>query len=104
MACTVLKPCSPSLLAIGDWQSCTTDLAMTPGVSVVMPVRDGARWLRDAVESVLSQTFTDLELIIIDDGSADETSFISEEYARGDGRVHIIRQSGLGLVAALNRG
>ena len=77
---------------------------MTPGVSVVMPVRDGARWLRDAVESVLSQTFTDLELIIIDDGSADETSFISEEYARGDGRVHIIRQSGLGLVAALNRG
>jgi len=77
---------------------------MTPEVSVVMPVRNGARWLRDAVESVLSQTFTDLELLIIDDGSGDGTSFISEEYARGDRRVHVIRQSGLCLVAALNRG
>jgi len=109
MARMVFKPYSPFaarhlLLAIGHLQSCTTDLAMTPEVSVVMPVRNGARWLRDAVESVLSQTFTDLELLIIDDGSADETSSIAEEYARGDRRVHIIRQSGLGLVAALNRG
>jgi glycosyltransferase involved in cell wall biosynthesis len=64
---------------------------MTPEVSVVMPVRDGTSC--DAVETVLSQTFTDLELLVIDDGSGNETSFISEEYARGDRWVHIIRQS-----------
>ena len=41
---------------------------MTPLLSVVMPVRNGARWLGEAIESIVLQTFSDLELLVIDDG------------------------------------
>src|SRR4051794_7899141 len=83
---------------------CTSDVAMAPQVSVVMPVRNGARWLGEAIESVLSQTFGDLELVIIDDGSTDDTPCVLDEYARRDGRVRVIGQPQLGLASALNRG
>ena len=83
---------------------CTSDVAMTPQVSVVMPVRNGARWLGEAIESVLSQTFGELELVIIDDGSTDDTPCVLDEYARRDGRVRVIAQPQLGLASALNRG
>src|SRR5579864_3644566 len=77
---------------------------MTPRISVVMPVRDGARWLGEAIFSVQAQTLADFELIIIDDGSKDESPLIIETSAQGDSRVRAIRQERLGLVAALNRG
>jgi glycosyltransferase involved in cell wall biosynthesis len=71
-------------------------------VSVVLPVRDGARYLCDAVESVLAQTLADLELIAVDDGSTDETPALLAGF--GDPRLRVLRQDRLGLVAALNRG
>jgi len=77
---------------------------MIPDVSVVMPVRNGARWLPESVASVLSQSLTGLELLAVDDGSTDETPRILAEFAARDDRVRIIRQEPLGLVAALNRG
>jgi glycosyltransferase involved in cell wall biosynthesis len=77
---------------------------MTPPISVVMPVRDGARWLREAINSVQVQTLEDFELIIVDDGSEDDTPLIIEASARGDSRVRAIRQGRRGLVPALNRG
>jgi cellulose synthase/poly-beta-1,6-N-acetylglucosamine synthase-like glycosyltransferase len=77
---------------------------MKPRISVVMPVRDGARWLDEAIISVQAQTLPDFELIIIDDGSADDSPGIMETRARSDPRVRAIRQERLGLVAALNRG
>ena len=77
---------------------------MTPDVSVVMPVRNGARWLRESVASVRSQRLSGLELLVIDDGSTDETPRILAEFAARDDRIRIIRQEPLGLVAALNRG
>lgn len=77
---------------------------MTPHVSVVMPVRDGARWLGEAIDSVVAQTFGDWELIVIDDGSSDVTPAILAEAARREGRIRLFRQDALGLVAALNRG
>ena len=46
---------------------------MTPQITVVMPVRNGARWLGEAVESVVVQTMPDWELIAVDDGSTDDT-------------------------------
>ena len=77
---------------------------MKPEISVVMPVRDGARWLRAAITSVQDQTFANLELIVIDDGSEDDSLQIIEESSRHDSRIRVIRQERLGLVSALNRG
>jgi glycosyltransferase involved in cell wall biosynthesis len=81
-----------------------TSYAMTPRISVVMPVRDGARWLSQAIESVRTQTLGDFELVIIDDGSTDDCQHIIMAAARNDRRIRPIRQERLGLVAALNRG
>jgi glycosyltransferase involved in cell wall biosynthesis len=75
-----------------------------PQVSVLMPVRHGARWLDEAVASIRRQTFDDFEFVGIDDGSVDESADILESHARSDCRIRMIRQARLGLVAALNRG
>src|SRR5665213_569005 len=77
---------------------------MIPKVTILMPVRNGDRWLCEAVASVLSQTLSDLELLVVDDGSTDTTPQILNDLARRDDRICIIRQEALGLVAALNRG
>jgi hypothetical protein len=69
-----------------------------------MPVRDGERFLVEAVESVLGQTLSDLELIIVDDGSTDSTPGLLVELARRDARVHVQTQAPGGLTAALNAG
>ena len=70
-----------------------------PTVSLLLPVRDGARHLPEALESLRAQTFTDFELIVVDDGSRDDSAAIAEAY---DARV--LRQGREGLVAALERG
>ena len=69
-----------------------------------MPVRNGAAWLREAVDSVRDQTFRDFELVIVDDGSDDETVHLLEQCARADDRVRVLRQTPVGIVAALNLG
>jgi glycosyltransferase involved in cell wall biosynthesis len=73
-------------------------------VSVLMPVRDGERWLAPAVDGILAQTLTAFELIVVDDGSQDATPALLDGYARRDARVRVIRLGREGLVAALNRG
>lgn len=75
-----------------------------PQLTVLMPVRDGARWLAQAVVSVLAQSFRDFELVIVDDGSVDETSAIIDGFAAGDPRIVILRQPPSGVVPALNAG
>jgi glycosyltransferase involved in cell wall biosynthesis len=77
---------------------------MTPLVSVVMPVRNASRWLGEAIDSVVRQTLSDLELLVIDDGSTDETPQILSDWLCRDGRIRLLRQQDLGLVAALNYG
>jgi len=69
-----------------------------------MPVRDGERFLRDAIESLRRQTLRDFELIVVDDGSRDTTPAILAEIALADPRIAVVRQEPMGLVAALNRG
>jgi glycosyltransferase involved in cell wall biosynthesis len=69
-----------------------------------MPVRNGARWLREAVDSVLDQAFRDFELVVIDDGSVDDTLGVLDQCSRGDDRVRVLRQPPQGIVAALNLG
>ena len=70
-------------------------------MSVLLPVRDGARFLREALESVLAQTLADFELLVVDDGSTDETPEILASVT--DERLRVLRQDRLGLVPALNR-
>jgi glycosyltransferase involved in cell wall biosynthesis len=79
-------------------------LPPVPRVSVVMPVYNGEEHLEPAVESILNQTFRELELLVIDDGSTDRTPELLQDWARSDARVRVHRQNHSGIVAALNRG
>src|SRR3954469_9176089 len=73
-----------------------------PTVSVITPAYNVAPYLADAIESVLGQTFGDLELIIVDDGSPDSTFDIAADYARRDRRIRLFRQSNGGIANARN--
>ena len=75
-----------------------------PLISVILPVFNGGAYLAQAVESVLTQTLADFELIIINDGSTDNSWEIIQNYAREDGRIKAFSQTNKGLVATLNRG
>ena len=74
---------------------------MAPAVSVLMGVRDSARWLGAALESVWAQTAGDLELIVVDDGSTDATPDLLASVR--DPRLRVERQLPAGLAPALNR-
>lgn len=69
-----------------------------------MPVRNAGAYLAPALASVLAQTFTDFELIIVNDGSTDNSWEIIEARAQEDSRIRAFRQAGQGLVPTLNRG
>jgi glycosyltransferase involved in cell wall biosynthesis len=73
----------------------------TPDVTVVMSVYNGAKDLRDSMDSILSQGGVNLELIVVNDGSSDNSASILEEYAGSDERVEVIRQQNQGLTRAL---
>ena len=75
-----------------------------PLVSVVMSVYNGEKFLRESVESILSQTFKDFEFIIINDGSKDQTEKILNEYESLDTRIILVNQKNEGLTKALARG
>lgn len=76
--------------------------ASAPLVSVLMPVYNGAKYLRQAMDSVLSQTFGDFEFIVVDDGSTDESADIVRGYA--DERIRLVQnENNLGLAGARNR-
>lgn len=64
-----------------------------PMISIGVPVYNGADYVQEALDSLLSQTYIDFELIISDNASTDNTPMICEEYAKRDQRIHYIRQS-----------
>jgi len=74
---------------------------MAPTVSVLLPVRDGAALLGEAIASLEGQTLTDFEVLAVDDGSMDATPDLLAAWASRDPRVRVIRQEPLGIVAAL---
>lgn len=77
---------------------------MNPKVSVVMAVWQGERYLEQAVESILSQTWTDYEFIIVDDGSTDSTACILQKYAACDPRIVLLNNPrNVGLTKSLNQ-
>ncbi len=73
-----------------------------PEISVIVPVYQVEPYLCRCVDSILSQTFRDFELILVNDGSPDNCGAICEEYARRDDRIHVIHQKNGGLSAARN--
>ena len=76
-----------------------------PLVSVVMPVYNGERYLAEAIESILGQTFTDFELLIVDDGSIDSSPAIARAYAERDSRIRIFQlERNMGKADARNVG
>lgn len=77
---------------------------MIPAVSVVMPAYNAGPYVRAAVESILNQSLREFELIIINDGSRDDTASVCEALAALDSRVILINQHNQGIAAALNRG
>jgi len=75
-----------------------------PVISVIVPVYNVEPYLRQCIDSVLKQSFSSLELILINDGSTDASGDICEEYARRDTRVQVIHKENGGQSAARNRG
>jgi glycosyltransferase involved in cell wall biosynthesis len=73
-------------------------------VSVVIPAFNAARSIRQALNSVLAQTYQAMEVIVVDDGSSDATSAIVEEFMTKDSRVELVRQNNAGVGAARNAG
>lgn len=74
---------------------------ISPLISVLLPVYNGAAYLEDAIQSILSQTYDNFELIIINDGSTDETVAVIQKF--NDPRIRYYTQKNQGLAATLNR-
>jgi glycosyltransferase involved in cell wall biosynthesis len=76
--------------------------ADVPAVSVIMPAYNVEPFVGDAIASVRSQTFSDFELIVVDDGSTDGSAAVIEGHVQEDGRIRLLRQSNGGISAARN--
>ena len=75
---------------------------MSPFFSIIIPVYNVAPYLRECLDSVIAQTFTDWEVICVDDGSTDESGVILDEYAKRDKRFKVVHQENAGVSAARN--
>src|SRR4030095_16058686 len=75
----------------------------TPKLTIFIPAYNAEAYLHATIDSILSQSFRDFELIIVDDGSSDTTSAIAQGYADRDARVRMIRSPHRGEVAARNK-
>lgn len=75
-----------------------------PKISVIVPVYNVEQYLTDCIESILAQTFTDFELLLIDDGSKDKSGLICEEYAKKDKRIRVFHKENGGVSSARNLG
>lgn len=73
-------------------------------VSIVIPVYNVEKYLAECVDSVLNQTYTDYEIILVDDGATDSSGRMCDEYAQKDPRIRVIHQENGGLSAARNTG
>lgn len=77
---------------------------MNPKISVIVPVYNVEKYLRRCIDSILSQTFSDFELLLIDDGSKDKSGEICDEYAAKDARVRVFYKENGGVSSARNLG
>lgn len=75
-----------------------------PLISVVAPVYNTSKYLRQCIESVINQSYENWELILVDDGATDESPLICDEYAKKESRIKVIHQRNQGLSVARNNG
>ena len=75
-----------------------------PKVSIIVPVYNTAKYLPACIESLIGQTYQNLEIILVDDGATDDSGKIADEYAKKDTRIKVVHQKNGGQSAARNRG
>jgi glycosyltransferase involved in cell wall biosynthesis len=80
------------------------DSGMSIEISVIVPVYNVKEYLPQCLDSIINQTFRDIEILVIDDGSSDGSEKICDEYASKDPRLHVFHQANAGLSAARNLG
>ena len=79
-------------------------MEMNEKVSIIIPVYNTQKYLQECIESMLNQTYVWIEIILVDDGSSDESGKVCDAYAKIDTRVKVIHQKNNGLSAARNKG
>lgn len=77
---------------------------MSTSISIIIPIYNAASYLRECLDSVLMQSFTDFELILVNDGSIDNSLRICKEYSQKDNRIRVIDGPNCGVSAARNKG
>lgn len=73
-------------------------------ISIIIPVYNSEKYLCGCIDSILSQSFRDFELILVNDGSRDSSPYICDDYAQKDGRVKVIHKENGGVSSARNAG
>ena len=73
-------------------------------ISIIVPIYNIEKYIAKCIDSVLSQTFTDWELILVNDGSTDNSGKICDEYALKDNRIKVIHKDNEGVTATRDRG
>ena len=76
-------------------------MSASPPISVLLPVRNGVEYLPEAIASIEAQTYSNYEVVAVDDGSSDDSWFVLQDWASRDERVRVFRQEPKGIVPAL---
>lgn len=91
MAAITLAPCVPRITRNGEMA------VSLPVVSIITPVYNHERYIGECIESVIRQTYTSWEMIVVDDGSTDGTWDLVQRFASSDPRIRVIRQGHVGI-------
>ena len=75
-----------------------------PAISIIIPIYNSSKYLRTCLDSILIQTFQDYEVILVNDGSDDDSGYICEEYEKKDHRFHVFHKENEGVSSARNKG
>lgn len=75
-----------------------------PEITIIVPVFNVEKYISECIESILKQTYKNIQIILVDDGSTDKSGEICDKYAALDGRIEVIHQHNKGLVVARKQG